>query len=82
MTTLADEMLRQYRATTTPQFRAHVDAFNDMSVDDRAELLFYMLSYVGQQYMALLVAIHGGPVLPPHDSPRGTGHGSPHGRAN
>jgi hypothetical protein len=68
--TLAPDMLAQYRATTTPEFREQVDAFKAMSLAERDELLFYVSAYMANQYAALLNMLHG--VHP----------GAPPGRAN
>ena len=66
MNTLAPEMLRQYRATCTPDFREHIDAFNKMSLSERDELMFFMVAYMANQYAALIRMLHGpaGPQAP------------------
>lgn len=56
---LAPDMLEQYRATTTPQFREQVEAFKKMTLAERDELLFYMTAYMANQYAALLQMMHG-----------------------
>ncbi len=61
MKTLAPDMLQTYRATTTPEFREHVDAFKAMSEADQRELLFYVSAYMANQYAALLNLLHSVP---------------------
>ena len=57
------EMLVSYRETTTPEFKAQVEAFRRMSLAERDELLFYMVSYMANQYAQLLAALR--PPMPP-----------------
>ena len=48
------EMLDQYRATTTPQFAPLIEGFKKMSLAERDELCFFIVSYMASQYAALL----------------------------
>ena len=57
------EMLASYRETTTPEFKVQVEAFKRMSLAERDELLFYMCSYMANQYAQLLAALR--PPMPP-----------------
>jgi len=73
---LAADMLAQYRATATPEFKAQVDAFKSMSLAERDELMFYMVGYMANQYAALMQMLQG--ARPPSITPAS----GPHGRAN
>lgn len=48
------EMLEQYRATTTAQFKTVVNGFNKLGLADRDELTFYVVSYMTNQYAELI----------------------------
>ena len=71
MTQSVRDMLEQYRNTTSAEFRPLVEDFKKMSLAERDELLFYMVSYMTQQYAGVLRLLHGMGPQPNPNNPMG-----------